>query len=123
MQSSKLIIFILTAIFLLTLGLNFCQAGGNFQNVTDNIGQTADLAGVQKTGDLTVLLAAIIKVLLGMIGMIFFILIIYGGFSWMTSSGNDTKITKAKNILIQAIIGLLVSILAYGIADFVAKAL
>jgi TRAP-type C4-dicarboxylate transport system permease small subunit len=84
-------------------------------------GQTADKAGVQKTPDLTLLASAVVRALLGLIGIVFFILIIYGGYSWMTAGGNDDKILKAKKLIIRAVIGLAIVASAYSIAYFVTQ--
>lgn len=45
---------------------------------------------------------------LGLLGLIAVIIILYGGFLWMTSAGNEEKISKAKKILTYSIIGLVV---------------
>ncbi|MBD3359415.1 MAG: hypothetical protein GF365_01770 [Candidatus Buchananbacteria bacterium] len=86
-------------------------------------GRTADEAGVQKTPDLTLLASAVVRTLLGLIGIVFFILIIYGGYSWMTAGGNDDKILKAKKLIIRAVIGLAIVASAYSIAYFVTQAI
>jgi len=50
-------------------------------------------------------------------------MIIYGGFLWMSSGGDTEKISKAKNTITNGIIGLVIVVLAYTIANFVIKAL
>lgn len=66
-----------------------------------------------------VIVANIVKVIIGFIGMLLVILILYGGFLWMTSAGNEQKIDKAKEILKNSIIGLLITMIAYSIAFWV----
>jgi TRAP-type C4-dicarboxylate transport system permease small subunit len=61
----------------------------------------------------------IISVFLSLLGILFFILIVYGGYLWMTSYGNETKVTKAKELIINAAIGLVIIIAAYTISSFV----
>jgi amino acid transporter len=61
----------------------------------------------------------IITVVYGLIGVIFFILIIYGGILWMTAGGNDTQVKKAQNSIQRAAIGLLIVVLAYAITYFI----
>ena len=68
-------------------------------------------------------LIVIIKYALGLIGMIFVALILYAGYQWMTSAGNEDKITKAKSNLLNAVIGLIIIFLAYSITWFVADVL
>lgn len=61
----------------------------------------------------------IIKLLLSFLGVIFIVLIIYAGFLWMTAAGNEEKISKGKNIMASAIIGLAIVLAAYLITYFV----
>ena len=63
--------------------------------------------------------AIFIKALLSFLGVIFIILIIYSGIIWMTSSGNEEQITKAKKIITGAIIGFVICLGAYTITVFV----
>ena len=64
----------------------------------------------------------IIQIFLGLLGFIALIIIIYGGFVWMTSGGNQEKINKAKGILKSAIIGLLIILFSYVIVSVVMRA-
>ncbi len=63
----------------------------------------------------------IIKAALSFLGVIFLILMIYGGFLWMTAKGNEEEVTKAKNLINAAIIGLIIVVSAYAISYFVIK--
>ncbi len=63
--------------------------------------------------------AAIIRVALGFLGVIAVIIIMLGGFKWMTSGGNDTKVGEAKKLIFAGIIGLVIVLFAYAIASFV----
>jgi len=49
-------------------------------------------------------IATIIQVVLGLLGTIFVILMIYAGILWMTAGGNDTQVKKAQNIIQRAAI-------------------
>ena len=64
-------------------------------------------------------LGDMIGLVLSFIGVLFLILTIYGGISWMTAGGNEQKVEKAKTIIINAIIGLLIVLSAYTITSFV----
>lgn len=63
-------------------------------------------------GPETVVLGAI-TILLGFLGVIFLVLMIYGGWLWMTAQGNEEQTTKARKIIFDAIIGLLILAAAY----------
>ncbi|MDD5040629.1 MAG: pilin [Patescibacteria group bacterium] len=60
-----------------------------------------------------------IQWVLGMLGLVSVIMILFGGFTWMTAAGNEEKITKAKGILKAAIIGLIIVMLSYAIVAFI----
>jgi len=61
----------------------------------------------------------IISILLSFVGVLFFILMIYAGILWMTAQGNEQQVSKAKNLLINATIGLIITLAAYAITYFV----
>lgn len=61
----------------------------------------------------------IIGTALSFVGVLFLILMIYAGIMWMTAQGNDQQVTKAKDQLINAIIGLVIIFAAYAITSFV----
>lgn len=65
------------------------------------------------------LIGNIIGVILSFLGAIFFLLILYAGIIWMTAFGSSEKADKAKGILEQAAIGLLIVLAAYAISRFV----
>ena len=61
----------------------------------------------------------IVSVALSFIGIVFFLLVLYAGFTWMTAMGNSEKVTNAKEMLEAAAIGLLLVLASYAIARFV----
>jgi len=74
-------------------------------------------AGYGPAQDPRVTTAVMIRTFLGVIGIIFVILTIYAGATWMLSAGNEEKITKAKNILKASVIGLIIVLSAYAITS------
>ncbi|MEA3398206.1 MAG: hypothetical protein U9R06_00480 [Patescibacteria group bacterium] len=68
-------------------------------------------------------MANLIKVFLGILGVVFIILVIVAGFNWMTAGGDEEKVKKAKQMIQRAIIGLIIIALAYSITYFVFKSL
>ncbi len=66
----------------------------------------------QTVGDL-------IKVALTVVGLIAIVLVIFGGFKWMTSGGSEEKVDEAKKILYSGIIGLIIILSAYALTSFV----
>lgn len=65
------------------------------------------------------LAAQIVTVVLGFVGTVFFILVLYGGITWMTAMGSSEKVTQAKNILQTAFIGLVIVAASYALATFI----
>lgn len=64
-------------------------------------------------------IADIINVAMGLLGMIVVLLILAGGFLWMTAAGDTEKIAKAKSLIFGGVIGLAIILSAYAIAQFV----
>ncbi|MBI4778995.1 hypothetical protein HY797_00905, partial [Candidatus Falkowbacteria bacterium] len=75
--------------------------------------------GLNGTQDIRITIAKIIRVIIGFLGIIAVGLIMYAGWLWMTSEGNEEKIEKAKKTLINAVIGLIIILSAFAIASFV----
>lgn len=59
-----------------------------------------------------------IKIVLGFVGTIFFVLTVYAGFTWMMAQGNSEKVEQAQGILQTAAIGLIIVLAAYSITTF-----
>jgi len=117
-----LIIIFVVACFLLT-GSQTALAALNFGNAPGLLGAGATAAGLQLSDDPIAIAAVIIQAILGLVGIIFFLYFIYGGFKYMTAAGADQKIQDAKKVIIHAIIGLAIVTAAYSIAFFVVSAL
>lgn len=63
----------------------------------------------------------IITAILSLIGVLFLGLAIFGGVKWMTARGNEQQLEAAKQILTNAIVGLIVIAAAYAITYFILK--
>lgn len=64
-------------------------------------------------------ISAVINLLSFLVGIVAVIMIIVGGFKYVTSGGDSAKITSAKNTLLYAVIGVIVAALAQVIVKFV----
>ena len=53
------------------------------------------------------------------VGLISVIMLVYGGLRYILSGGDSKKVTDAKHTVLYAIIGLIISLLAYAIVNFV----
>ncbi|MBI2002990.1 hypothetical protein HYT45_04075 [Candidatus Uhrbacteria bacterium] len=103
----------------LTLAQNGAEGGFGLEETA----RSARLPGAGGQTSLATLVGTIISYAMGIIGTILLVLILYGGFLWMTAAGNEDQVTKAKDIIKNSVIGLIIIVLAYGIAQFVVRAL
>jgi len=118
--SKKFPAIILIVLIILLLP-NFCQAQGEIQK---GLQETAKSAGFgEKAPEVTTVAGKIVGVVIGLSGFLLAIYLVYGGFLWMTSGGEEEKIKKAKGMITNAIIGLVIVILAYAISNFVIERL
>src|SRR3989344_2840313 len=69
------------------------------------------------------ILSNIIRTILGFLSIIFLLMILYGGLIWMTSGGDDEKVTKARRTLINAIIGIVIILSANSIVTYLVRVL
>ena len=75
--------------------------------------------GTAGTTGLKDLAAKIVKYFSIIVGAISVIMIIYGGFRYITSGGDSGRVGNAKNTLIYAIVGLIIVAIAQIIVQFV----
>ena len=118
--------FILMTMLALTIAPSMVLASSVESDIEDRLDPIADLYGGSSgvdEGNLAESIASIIQILLSLLGVIFIILIIYAGFMWMTSAGNEERISKAKKVFIAAIIGVAIVLAAYLITVFVIQGL
>ena len=68
-------------------------------------------------------IASLINTFIGLLGIVAVIIILIGGFQWMTAGGDDEKIGGAKKMIYAGVAGLAVILAAYAIATFVIEQL
>ncbi|MBD3311357.1 MAG: hypothetical protein GF349_02570 [Candidatus Magasanikbacteria bacterium] len=64
-------------------------------------------------------LGTVVKAALSLVGIIFTLLLVYAGYLWMTARGEEDKVNKATKIIQAAIVGLIITLAAYSITNFV----
>lgn len=84
--------------------------GGEEAAISTNIGLT--------DSPIVVIIARLINILLGLLGIIALSLIVYAGFLWMTSAGDPQKIEKAKKMIAAAVIGLVIILSSYSLVRY-----
>lgn len=82
---------------------------------------TNSFGGVVALGkrDVRSTIGKVINVVLGILGIVAVVIIVAGGFTWMTAAGNEDKVGTAKKMISQGVIGLVIVFAAWGIASFV----
>ena len=73
--------------------------------------------------DIRATIASIINVAMGLLGILAVVIILIGGFQWMTAGGNEENVDKAKKRIIQGVIGLAIILASWAIARFVLESL
>ena len=91
-------------------GLLTCVAGGSGWNISgaDNPGKALSQA-----------VGSIIMAFLSLLGVIFLILMVWGGYTWMLARGNEEKVEKAREIIADAILGIMVILFSALITWFI----
>ena len=91
-----------------TFGLTKVNKGLN-----DSLGNT----GLQET------IGNIINVALSLLGVVSVVIILIGGFKWMTAGGSEEKVDEARKQIMQGIVGLAIILSAWAITIFVLQSL
>jgi hypothetical protein len=87
------------------------------------LNQAAVTNGGYQTTPLETVLGTVISAFLGLLGVIFLVLIIYGGYVWLIARGDESKVEKAKNTIINSTIGLAIVLGAYAITYYILTAI
>ncbi|PIR95106.1 hypothetical protein COT95_00505 [Candidatus Falkowbacteria bacterium CG10_big_fil_rev_8_21_14_0_10_37_6] len=67
--------------------------------------------------------ASVINIILGFLGIVAVIIVLAGGFKWMTAGGNQDKVDEAKKLMTAGVVGLVIVLAAFGMAKFIIDAL
>lgn len=92
-------------------------AQGNLDIGTDQVEGVG--FATASTDDPREFIADIVGYVMTFLGLIAVIVILIGGFRWMTAAGNEDKVASAKKTIIAGAIGLAVILAAYAIVNFV----
>jgi hypothetical protein len=98
--------------------INNGLCAGSSGEVSDSA-SAADCNSNDATDKINSLIQTIVNLLSAIVGFVAVVMIIVGGLRYITSGGNDTSVTGAKNTILYAIIGLIIVALAQLIVHFV----
>jgi len=103
------------------------SGAGTTPTPTTTTSLTNPLAGIckdaQGTACVQLVLGSVIKTALGVVGSIALLMAVWGGFLWLTSMGNESKVEQGKKTLIWSILGLVLIFGAYALTTFVFSAI
>ena len=87
----------------------------------DGVHKAGQKAGFEKATETTFAetLGSVINTALSFVGVIFTALMVYAGYLWMMARGEESQIEKAQNIIRGAIIGIIITLAAYSISNFI----
>lgn len=100
--------------FLVTTSSAHAQ-GGVARGYLQQVGDSTQLG----SQGLPELIGAILNTVLSVLGIVLLVIVIYAGFLWMTAGGDPEKVKKAKDLIINATIGLLLILSALAISNFI----
>jgi hypothetical protein len=113
-KNLKHILILFCLIFILTLPY-FVFASNNpaITGLTDIQAKSGFNDASKEGGSIFSILGTVISIFLSLLGIIFIVLMIYGGYNWMIAAGDEAKVTKAKDTFKRAIIGLIITLCSY----------
>lgn len=79
--------------------------------------------GLDKNPGLAIFIGNVVEFILGFLGLLFLVIIVYAGVIWTTAQGDTKKVDKAKDMLKNGVIGLAIVFAAYAVEFFVVSAL
>lgn len=115
-----IILFVSLSIFVLP-SVVFAQDFDQ-QTKTFAISAGATEVGAERPLDPRIVVSQIIKLMLGVVGILFFAYSVYAGYLILSSSGDEEKIKKGKSTLKTGVLGLFIAMSAYSILTLVSNA-
>ncbi|MDD5291263.1 MAG: hypothetical protein PHZ04_04100 [Patescibacteria group bacterium] len=123
----KKIIFITLAVLISLFALSAVQAAGDppTSSVGSLLKEAAESAKYEtakvESGDINTSTVAggVVRIFLSILGIIFIVLMIYAGYLWMMARGNEEQVNKAKDLIRDAVIGLIIVVAAYAVTYFI----
>ena len=114
-------LFIRTAAVVTALATPVAALAVNpFTKATTYVSDVASGAEVSgATTPLPTIVGRIINIALGFLGILLLAYILFAGYLWMTAGGEEKKVDQAKDMIKNAIIGLVIIVAAFAISNFV----
>ncbi len=120
MENRRFTFLLLGIVLTVGAGLAFgSHAFAQTVDPTSGLDTFAEAAGFSTQGDLTLIIARLIRTAISFLGVIAVVMVLYGGFLFMTASGSEDKVKRAKRLFTSALIGLVIVLSAFAIVQFI----
>lgn len=116
-MSKKNLIITTSSLFFWIFTAQVCVAL-SYGDAGNSLSKVAPLTGVSNV-DLPTASGQIVKSILSVLGLIFFVLMVYSGITWMTAKGDEDAVNKARDTIFGAVIGLTVILASYAVTSYV----
>lgn len=117
-KNTALTLTLLAAFFVVVFFIDASSALAQTQSTLQTLQETNKAAGLG-TASLGQIVGRIIRIFFTILGIIVLGLVIYGGFVWMMARGDEKEVERAKMILRNGVIGLIIVFAAFGISEFI----
>ncbi len=97
--------------------------GSGLSSATTSLNTSVQSSSLNGATSLPTIVGKGIGVVLGVLGIAFVVMVVYAGFLYLTAQGDDTNVKKAKKMMTQAVIGMVIVVSAYAISSYVIAAL
>jgi hypothetical protein len=114
----KKIKYIISFLFILLIQFSFLSVVNADNSLMSGVSEPCMSAGDCSLNDVMQVGVQLFKIILGLVGSLSLLMFVYGGFYFILSQGDSGKVTKAKDIIKNAIIGLIIVFASYTIVNF-----
>ena len=114
-----LFLFLFFSNFFILPKINYAAGDASINTAINGLNSAANEAQVSTSRTVTQMAGSVFNLVLGFLGVVFLVLVIYGGFTWMTAGGNQDKIKHGRDLVTWAAIGLIVILFAFLIVNYV----
>ncbi|MDD5438537.1 MAG: pilin [Patescibacteria group bacterium] len=119
MKFSKILFVLILSAAALSIGSYASTV--HAQDIMSGLKQTASAAGLpgKPSGGIEDAIGKVIGSVMGLVGTLLFVYMLYGGLKWMMAGGDNKAVTEATAIIRNAIIGIVIIVFAYVLANYV----
>jgi hypothetical protein len=109
----------LTTVLALSLAVVGTASAATSSITSKDLGLEYGAATGLGSTDIRTTVATIIKTAMSLLGIVAVVIVLIGGFKWMTAGGNEDQVGEAKKWIFSGVIGLAIILSAYALASFV----